>query len=106
MWLRDRGSADRDRPAEVEAGHLRHLAGRMAGVDRGQAKTLSLLGEGEDAASGDQRVGPAGAIDVRLAAARRADEIDLWHQHPRRVFSRNAKTLAHSNKRLADYPAL
>ncbi len=58
-------------------------------------EALCGLVEREQAAVGHQRDRPAGAMHVRLAAARRRDEADLRHQRAARVLDAEQDHLRH-----------
>ena len=75
------------RPVELEAGVLDHLVDAYGRDARFRAGSAARPVEREQAAVGDQRDRPAGAIDIVVAAARRADEGSTFGTSVRRECS-------------------
>src|SRR5262249_54888610 len=78
-----------------EARVLGDLCDAMTRVDAFQPEPPSLAIEAEQAAIGHQRDRPTGAIDIRVASARRTDEGNPLNQSAPRMFGSEQYHLRH-----------
>src|SRR5215472_9053728 len=83
------------RVVEIKAGMLHDLGDAMAGMHARKHEAPSLPLEAEQAAIGDERDRPAGAMPVIRARSRRADEIDLCDQRATAVLEPEQDHLGH-----------
>src|SRR6266851_7262834 len=81
---RRRNRAGRD--IEREAGIVLHLLEAVAGMNRLQPESATLLVEGEPAEIGQESDRTARTIDAVGPRPGRGDEVDLGHHHAARVF--------------------
>src|SRR6516162_3221583 len=83
------------RLVEIKAGMLHDLGDAMAGVYARKREASPLWLEAEQAAIGDERDRPAGAMHIARARSRRADEIDLCDQCATAVLEPEQDHLGH-----------
>src|SRR5260370_5735381 len=82
---RRRNRAGRD--IECEAGVVLHLLEAVAGMNRLQPESATLLVEGEPAEIGQESDRSARTVDAVGPRPGRGDEVDLGHHHAARLFS-------------------